>query len=62
MRTVQQRFTVRIHRAVLPAATWIRLVIWLALGFAIYSFYGARRARLVREGRIIPVAATVEVP
>jgi APA family basic amino acid/polyamine antiporter len=48
-----------LQMAVLPAATWIRLVIWLVLGFAIYSFYGARRARLVREGRVVPEAATV---
>jgi len=52
-----------LQMAVLPAATWIRLLVWLGLGFAIYFLYGARRARRVREGRVVPVAAqVVQVP
>jgi APA family basic amino acid/polyamine antiporter len=30
----------------LPLGTWIRLVIWLALGMAIYFFYGIRNSRV----------------
>jgi APA family basic amino acid/polyamine antiporter len=30
----------------LPGDTWIRLVIWLALGLAIYYFYGRKHSRL----------------
>lgn len=30
----------------LPAATWIRFVIWLLLGMVIYVFYGLRKSRL----------------
>jgi len=36
----------------LPVQTWVRLVIWLAIGMAIYFTYGRRRAAAVREGRI----------
>jgi APA family basic amino acid/polyamine antiporter len=32
--------------ASLPAATWARLVIWMAIGVALYFGYGARRSRL----------------
>jgi basic amino acid/polyamine antiporter, APA family len=30
----------------LPLATWIRFVIWLAIGGLIYGFYGYRNSRL----------------
>jgi APA family basic amino acid/polyamine antiporter len=30
----------------LPGDTWIRLVAWLALGLAIYFFYGRHHSRL----------------
>jgi APA family basic amino acid/polyamine antiporter len=33
--------------ATLPVATWSRLVIWIAIGLAIYAVYGARRSRRV---------------
>ena len=31
-----------------PGATWIRLVVWLLLGFVVYFGYGRRRAALAR--------------
>ena len=33
----------------LPAVTWIRFVVWLVIGFAIYFLYGARRSRLATD-------------
>jgi APA family basic amino acid/polyamine antiporter len=32
--------------AFLPNATWVRLVLWSALGIAIYLLYGYRHSRL----------------
>jgi APA family basic amino acid/polyamine antiporter len=32
--------------AFLPGDTWIRLIVWMIIGLAIYFFYGARRSRL----------------
>jgi basic amino acid/polyamine antiporter, APA family len=31
--------------ATLPGATWVRLVVWMAIGIALYFAYGARRTR-----------------
>src|SRR5450759_3627357 len=33
----------------LPAVTWIRFGIWLAVGLVVYFLYGARRSRLARS-------------
>jgi APA family basic amino acid/polyamine antiporter len=33
----------------LPTGTWIRLVLWIGLGLAVYAFYGRRHSRLRRE-------------
>ena len=30
----------------LPGETWIRFVVWLAIGLAIYCFYGRTHSRL----------------
>ena len=32
--------------ASLPRDTWIRLIVWLAVGFMVYALYGIRRSRL----------------
>jgi APA family basic amino acid/polyamine antiporter len=37
----------------LPPQTWERLIIWLVIGLLIYFAYGKRRARAVRDGRIV---------
>jgi APA family basic amino acid/polyamine antiporter len=37
--------------ASLPLATWYRFVIWLAVGLAIYAFYGSRHSRVGRAAR-----------
>ncbi|HJU84158.1 MAG TPA: amino acid permease [Holophagaceae bacterium] len=34
----------------LPHDTWIRLLLWLEIGLAIYAFYGWRRSRTGNEG------------
>src|SRR3954451_4705562 len=42
----------------LPLATWIRFVIWLAIGLAIYGLYGYRHSRLRRNLGPAPVQPT----
>ncbi len=37
----------------LPPQTWERLVIWLAVGLVIYFAYGKRRAKAMRDGRVV---------
>jgi APA family basic amino acid/polyamine antiporter len=33
----------------LPAATWVRFLIWMVIGFVVYFAYGARNSRLVTD-------------
>ncbi|MFT4033313.1 MAG: amino acid permease, partial [Siphonobacter sp.] len=33
----------------LPLDTWIRLVVWLIIGFGIYFFYGKKKSKLIQD-------------
>lgn len=43
--------------ASLPIDTWVRLVVWLGLGAAIYLIYGTRHSKLRIAGRARPLEA-----
>jgi APA family basic amino acid/polyamine antiporter len=49
----------------LPGETWVRLLIWLAIGLVIYFLYGhahARAARLVRDGPMPELQLAEDLP
>ncbi|HPG99328.1 MAG TPA: amino acid permease C-terminal domain-containing protein [Tenuifilaceae bacterium] len=35
-----------LQMAALPLATWLRLIIWFAIGLLIYLFYGRNKSKL----------------
>jgi APA family basic amino acid/polyamine antiporter len=37
----------------LPASTWVRFLIWMGIGLAVYAGYGHRRSRLGRQQRTV---------
>jgi APA family basic amino acid/polyamine antiporter len=41
----------------LPAETWIRFAVWMAIGVALYAVYGRRRSRLAAGGSLDPATA-----
>src|SRR6478736_1990417 len=48
--------------ASLPAATWLRLVIWMAIGFVLYFAYGFHHSELRKRTSHAPVVARRTIP
>ena len=43
----------------LSVETWVRFLIWMVLGLAVYFFYGRRNARLARPAEERPATSSV---
>jgi APA family basic amino acid/polyamine antiporter len=43
--------------AFLPGDTWIRLIVWMVIGFAIYFAYGKSHARTAGDNAAAAAAA-----
>jgi APA family basic amino acid/polyamine antiporter len=41
----------------LPGETWLRFLIWMVIGVALYFGYGRRRSRLAAGGNLDPATA-----
>jgi APA family basic amino acid/polyamine antiporter len=46
-----------LQMAFLPRGTWLRLIVWMLLGLAVYGLYGHRRSRLHRPHPASPSAS-----
>jgi APA family basic amino acid/polyamine antiporter len=40
-----------LQMASLPVSTWLRLIIWMAIGFFIYFFYGIKHSKLRQNSK-----------
>jgi hypothetical protein len=43
--------------ASLPLDTWLRLIIWLVIGMAVYFGYGRHHSRAAAKSTLSPVAS-----
>ena len=46
-----------LQMAALPLDTWLRLIVWMAIGFFIYFFYGVKHSKVREEIRNSPKSA-----
>ncbi len=46
----------------LPAITWIRFFVWLAIGLCVYFFYSRKRSEFYRALKTVRIVAVPLVP